>query len=556
MSFVQRGCGSPWRLKPLRRRDGGGTVAESRSIGRRGLVAIVVMVAGVSVLGGCAQSTGGERQQKPPAAQARVFPWEWWRDLSSVTRVPDGDRVVMRSSHCPSGCEFDRHSAGDSRFISVRENGEGVIFKTEGAGAVTRIWMVMGDGVSEPLDPSIRLRIRVDGRSRPVVDLPLPEVFAGSTRPFLAPMVEDAAASGGGNVSYVPIPFRDGCEISLVGADVAKIWFQVVARIVEDPSGIRSFTGRESLESLQNVLARAGSDPWSKSSDSKINGTVRMAPGDGRVIATLEGPDMINGVIIRAARKNWPRLGLRFTFDGGEPQLIPVLDLFGRPGTDGGMARSVFFGVDDETDLYCYFPMPFFQRAEVELLRRPVEGPGLVKVEYALRTAGVPPPDDAGYFGVDFRRSRGTTPGETLPLLELEGRGVVVGLVAELSPMTGKRWTHLEGDERIFIDGEEEPSWHGTGVEDLFNGGFYFRGAAGHPAPFVSALAGAPDLRGSYARAVMYRLFLGDAVVFQGGIRAELETGPRGETSIRARTVAFYYSAREDNGEPIPLPGG
>ena len=69
-----------------------------------------------------------------------------------VASVPDGDRVVMRSSHCPSGCEFDRHSEADSRFVRVREDGEGVIFSTGGAGAVTRIWMVMGEGVSEPLD--------------------------------------------------------------------------------------------------------------------------------------------------------------------------------------------------------------------------------------------------------------------------------------------------------------------------------------------------------------------------------------------------------------------
>jgi len=238
-------------------------------------------------------------------------------------------------------------------------------------------------------------------------------------------------------------------------------------------------------------------------------------------------------------------LGLRrLSFDDREPQLIPALDLFGVLNVDGGVTRSLLVGADSDSDLYCYFPMPFFERATVELLRRPVEGPGRVRVEYALRSAGVEPPDDAGYFGVQVRRQRGSTPGDELTLLELDGAGSWVGLVADLGPTRGQSWSFLEGDERLALDGESAPSWHGTGVEDLFNGGFYFRGADGRPAPFTTALAGAPMVRRSSPRAVMYRLLLGDAAVFHQGLRAGLETGPLGELSVRSRTVAYYYTAR------------
>ena len=38
--------------------------------------------------------------------------------------------------------------------------------------------------------------------------------------------------------------------------------------------------------------------------------------------------------------------------------------------------------------------------------------------------------------------------------------------------------SHLEGDERISVDGSRSPQIHGTGLEDFFSGGFYFiRGA-------------------------------------------------------------------------------
>ena len=65
-----------------------------------------------------------------PAAAAPL-PWEWWRDLSQLSRLVDGDQVLLRSSHCPSQCRFDRTSAGDTRRKRVA-NGEAVIFDEPG----------------------------------------------------------------------------------------------------------------------------------------------------------------------------------------------------------------------------------------------------------------------------------------------------------------------------------------------------------------------------------------------------------------------------------------
>jgi len=474
-----------------------------------------------------------------------VPPWEWWRDLGLISSVPVADRVVMRSSHCPSGCRFDRHSAGDSRFLRVDENGEGVIFSAEGAGAVTRIWMVMGEGVSEILDPMIRLRVRIDGDRRPVVDLPLPELFDGSTPPFLTPVVAGPGVTGGGNVSYVPIGFRNGCEVSLVGAEDATLWYQVTARLVEDSTSVRSFTGGEDLSGFRSMLQRVGSDPWRGAPSSTFSGSALLAPGGGKVIASLDGPGMLNGLIIRAARKDWPLLALRLTFDDREPQLIPILDLFGVMENLGESPRSLLVGADADDDLYCYFPMPYFENATAELVRSPVEEPSTVEIEYAIRVAGSSPPDDAGYFEVQIRSGNESVRGEDLKLLEADGGGSMVGLVADMNQTDSMNWQFLEGDERFYIDGEARPSWHGTGVEDLFNGGFFFTDDTGEPSSFQTALAGAPFIRRQDRRAVMYRLFLGDAVVFHRGIRAVLEAGPTGHLSIRSRTVVFFYAARQ-----------
>jgi hypothetical protein len=263
----------------------------------RGAATIVVWIAVAAAgLAGCAHGVGVGRVPETET----VLPWEWWRDLATVAVVPEDDRVLMRSSFCPSGCFEDRHSASDSRFIRVDRRGEGVIFEAEGAGALTRIWMVMGDGVSEPLDPSIRIRIRLDGARKPVVDLPLPELFAGTVPPFLEPLVASRELSGGGNVSYVPIPFRRGCTVSLVGAAEARIWFQVTARLVADASRVRPFTGREDLAPMRAMLASAGTDPWSGGPYPTVSREVTLRPGRGELVAAFEGPDVING--LEAAR--------------------------------------------------------------------------------------------------------------------------------------------------------------------------------------------------------------------------------------------------------------
>jgi hypothetical protein len=113
------------------------------------------------------------------AADDRPLPWEVWKTPSVVAQVTPGMHTVMVSSTDPGGGALDRHSGDDPRFV-VDDNGEGILFTTTGAGAITRIWMTQGDGISADLDPGIRPRIRIDGATEPVVDLTLRVFFLGN----------------------------------------------------------------------------------------------------------------------------------------------------------------------------------------------------------------------------------------------------------------------------------------------------------------------------------------------------------------------------------------
>ncbi len=474
------------------------------------------------------------------AGEPATLPWEVWDDPASLPRLTPAHQVLLRSSHCPDGCRFDRHSKGDSRFIRL-DGDEGVIFEEVGPGAVTRIWMTQGFGTSQPLDPGIRLHIYLDGEDEPRVDESLPDFFAGKTPPFLTPLVGDRLVSSGGNFSYVPIPYRKGCRVTLKGAEEARIWFQVTYHRLRDATGVSTFTGNEDLSRWSELLAGAGDDPWPEPDPAITEGQIALEPGDSLAIYSAGGPGLLTGLRLTTPAAGWSEIRLSLTFDGRTTADLALRDFFAIGRGDGLPTRSLLVGLDADDRLYAYFPMPFFDHAVVRLTRAPESAGDPVEVGFWVRRSAVPPVAGSGLFGAQLQAADPTTPGTDLPLLELEGTGKWVGLFADLGSVGTPSRQYLEGDERIYLDGARHPMLYGTGTEDIFNGGFYF-----DQGPFRAALHGMTyhlTPAGEDVTAA-YRLFLTDAVTFGASIRAGLETGPTGEMPMRARTVAYAYLRR------------
>lgn len=473
-----------------------------------------------------------------PAAGA-VQPWEYWKDLLSIARLPSGDQVLLRSSRCPSGCRFDRTSDGDPRFLRV-EGDEAVIFDEPGAGAITRLWMTMGPGVSEPLDPAIRLRIRLDGESAPRLDLPLPDLFRGDVPPFLAPLVADRRAASGGNVSYVPIPYRRGCVVSLVGALHARIWYQITFHRLARPNQVATFTGAEDLQPLNALLDASGTDPWPTRAPGFRRTAVHLVPGQTVEVWHRQGPGLVQALRIRGERRAWQQVGITIDFDGLRRVEMPLRDFFAVGRSGAAPTRSLLVGADAADVLYSYFPMPFFASASVHLTARAAPGIAPLDLELETEWSEERPAADLGVFGAARAVTAATAVGSDFPFLALDGRGKWVGFFAELAGVGTASREYLEGDERVYLDGALHPGQYGTGVEDFFNGGFYFdQGAFGH------ALYGAPYLTAEPDRenvTAAYRLLLADAVPFQSSLHAGLESGPTNNLQMRARTVAWFYT--------------
>jgi hypothetical protein len=223
---------------------------------------------------------------------------------------------------------------------------------------------------------------------------------------------------------------------------------------------------------------------------------------------------------------------------------MPLSDFFAAGGSSADSARSMLVGAYAGGDLYCYFPMPFADGATVALANTDVAGTAAVEVEYAVRRRGRGPVRTSGLFGAALTVVDHSAVGRDVVVLDLDGRGRWVGLFAEVGSVSRDHRAYLEGDERVYVDGMASPLQHGTGVEDFFGGGYYFRVHDLHPVPFRHPLHGMvydrPTGAGSGSTA-MYRLMLTDAVPFRSGIRVGLEGGPENDVPIRVRAVAYYY---------------
>jgi hypothetical protein len=115
----------------------------------------------------------------------------------------------------------------------------------------------------------------------------------------------------------------------------------------------------------------------------------------------------------------------------------------------------------------------------------------------------------------------------------------------------------LEGAERVYTDGSASPQWYGTGTEDFYEGGWYFKGGTRYSDP----LTGQPDQRtasggcADYCVAV-YRLMLAEAIGYHSGIRFGIEHGKRNMVQPDYSSTAFLYTqpdaTRTTSDEVIP----
>lgn len=510
---------------------------------------LLLAIPGAGVVG--AQPAAPDTNQ----SGARMVGWDTYRRLDRLPYLNPGSQTLQVSS-------FDR-SGGDFDMSTGNRNGSGGCLGTGGAGCIIAedhdageidsIWLTRDGGNVRALG---NIRIELDGQA--VVDTPLQSLVDGKAgAPFVWPLVANAAQSPGGVYIKVPMSYRRSMRVSVTSH---LEYYHVDYRQFPDGDGVNTFSPSDPALDVLDTLKSAGAvDPKPAAAGAAHSTRVSdLAAGAAQTIAESTGSASISELRLQLPEPAAERLGdlrLQIEFDGRTMVDSPLGEFFGA-GLGVNPVRSLMFGTSAQPDgswvLCDWWPMPFAQSARVTLVNAgatPVMG--VVSDVVTTPDPQWAPALTSGRAGYFTARSHAgpTAAGQDWVFAEEQGRGKFVGVSHTIRGFRTKTAFSddapyfLEGAERVYTDGAASPQWYGTGTEDLYEGGWYFKNGT----HFSDPLNGQPDQRtatggcADYCVA-MYRIMLADAIGYHSGIRFGIEHGKRNMVQPDYGSTAFLYT--------------
>lgn len=437
---------------------------------------------------------------------------------------------VIRQHRVAQVSSFDRTggNADDSGYVARHEDYT-VIADLKGPGCILRIWSA---------NPYGRLRLYIDDDWPPMMNFPFEALFRGKVKPFRRPLV---GVSSGGHYCYFPIFYKERCIVEIEGKPQPH-YYQVTYATFDDPGNTSSFAGgvaprdRTYVRQLLRSWKKPGRAAGVPRDCVSVEGKHVIWPGAAWNIATLPDAGVIRSVWLDCASRDADVLQQTYLlsyWDGEDiPSVIAPIGSFFGTGFDEVRFRSTPVGMRRD-GFYCRFLMPFANGARLVLENRSKRK---IDVRWAVDYYPVGElPLQVGRFHA-WGNEAITEPGVPFTILETSGTGQYVGCVLNIE---GKKdFSFLEGDERIYIDGEREPSIHGTGTEDYFNGAYYFAKGVFH-LPWNGLTV---KNQGDSQRISAYRFHATDYVPFGRSFRMTIEHGGRNDApGLRYSSVAFWY---------------
>lgn len=235
----------------------------------------------------------------------------------------------------------------------------------------------------------------------------------------------------------------------------------------------QSQDGRSMRETSTHRLSPGGEyDPNSNWDNSNV------APGETKVLMERQGPGVITHIWLtflgpephawaKDGSANHQEMLLWIYYDGSERPGVeaPVGDFFANAFGKRREVISLPVTVEDADSYNCFWHMPFQKSVRVEIVNQSEKNISLLyyNIDWIKKDRM---PDDTPYFYAQYRQEYPVQNGKDYVILETEGKGHYVGTV--LSVRSRSPSWFGEGDEKIYIDGEEKPSIWGTGTEDYF----------------------------------------------------------------------------------------
>ena len=420
---------------------------------------------------------------------------------------------------------------------------EWVMADMQGPGAIVRMWSANPDGV---------IRIYIDGAEKPALEASHKDLLSGKFPNLPAPV---SCIVGTGWNLYLPIPYAKSCKVT---CDKNGQYYHVNYRTYPAGTEIKSFT-LDQLEAAANDVAKVAqqlAEPESivkvpdSASVTRVSGTlppeksinlVNRNDGAGAIIemnVQLDAPADKREAALRATV-------VKMTFDDEQTVAAPLGDFFGTaPGVNP--YASLPLGVKKNGMMYCHWVMPYEKSAKITLENLGKE-PVSVKSEIAAVSRKWTP--NSMHFHACWKAEFDvpTRPMQDWNYLNVNGKGMFAGVAFFIDNPVKIWWG--EGDEKIYVDGENFPSHFGTGTED------YYGYAWGCPERWYHAYHNQPraDGPGSYGRVSVNRFDILDRIPFTKSFKFDMELWHWADCKVNMAVIDYYYGrpGAKDTMKPI-----
>jgi hypothetical protein len=498
----------------------------------KGTAAALALVIG-SALAAVAESPAARADDESRAHPAYAL-------LDRLTQLPGQVLVLQASSHNKTGQNNDQDWP-----LYKDEHGDDVIFDAAGPGCIRSMWgtYFTDDAV---------LKFYFDGETEPRYRIRQIDFYEGKHPDFPPPLVsyEHRGHYGEGLAGncFVPIPFAESLKISIAGE---SRFFHVLYERYPHGTPMETFTGREDRAALLDSFARLGEDPVPGQNLEVVE--VRSDENDPDAAVTLfkrEGAaGIIRKIVIEAdgSEEFFRESEIRMRWDG-------------HTHADVCAPAGIFFGCANHADdmaalplrvekleggrvrLSCYFPMPFWQQAEITWRNGSRHRLGPLQARIGV-TPNELDRDRSGYFTTLYRAGETTYSRDWL-LYESPGTGWFIGAVQSM-----QNDHYCEGDEHFYIDNAISPQINGTGSEDYYLACFWPN--LDYDSPFACGVGdvqaeGGGHFFGAYRIPSCYCRFHLDAPIpFHRAIDARIQHGGLSHVRSNYRSLAYCYLRRQ-----------
>jgi len=429
---------------------------------------------------------------------------------------------------------------------------EWVICEADGPGCLWNFVVHHAVGHSDPV-----YRFYFDGSQTPAFEIKHSEF--GVKPPFVAPLADKFLPDSSKDArlltmnfqivrSFCPMPFaksmRITSSIKLQGNNekTGGGWGHAIWHSYPTDEGVRTFTGHEDYTKLLELWRHIGRDPKSVVGNTETAFAATCTGATVRTIFEQKGEGSLAAIHLQVESTNRAALNqlwIRITWDGETMPAVecPVGAFF---GNEFGYHRvqTLLLGSDPAGQLYCYWPMPFWHSARIELENRGAPESSIkVAGTVQFKPASFQPylRERSGHFRASvYQPMTAKRVGWDSPVAAITGRGhVVAGLISA-------EHSSCEGDVRVHIDGCGTPGVESDGSESwaCYGWGFEF--------PPQSNPASSYDGKGNREWS-MLRLLMGDFYPFRESLRFTVEGGRGDRSGTDSRSgVVFWY------GEPEP----